>query len=1117
LSAAPAVPERDPRDYTPKHLADKILQSKSALEGERKQVTVLFADIVDSVPLAERTDPEEMHALLDRCFQLILPEVHRFEGTVNQFQGDGFMALFGAPLALEDAPRRACLAALAIQRVLEPLRREVRERHCAEFRWRIGIHSGPVVVGRIGDDLRMDYTAVGDTTNLAARLEKAAAPGAILISDATRRAIEGLFELEDCGEIQLKGKAESTHAWRVLSERKRTRLEAEVERGLTPLCGRERELAALEGAFESAADGRGQIVFVAGEAGIGKSRLLLEFRRRLGDRPHSWFLGLCIPYGRAAFEPIVDGVRRWIGIEDGDDEATALARTDETIHGWGADLEWTLPFVRHLLSLPAGDDDVVRLDGMILRSETVKALHALFAAAAARQPLVFAIEDLHWIDPASEEFLAGLAKAVPASRLLLVLTHRPEYRHTFGDRSYHTRLAMQALSEREMGRMAGAVLVGGELPPELQRVLASKAEGNPLFIEEVTRSLLEGGVLRVHEGRVELTRELANVVIPDRIQGVLAARIDRLEDGPKQAIQIASVIGREFALRLLQRIVEAGGAVPGIVEELRALELIYETSTHPELAFMFKHALTHDVAYDSVLVSRRRALHGVIGSAIEELYRDRLAEHYERLAHHFERAEDWAKALDYHQRAAEKAMRTWANQEAASHCRQALAMAERLPGPPAAARLQYLEELLGQTCTSMSEFRQAGEALLRAADYASDPAGRARNLARAAHALTWAHDFADAHEALDQAHALAREHGAKAEESMALSFEDELLLVEGTVFDTSLSDPAVRLAEESGDGEALVLSLTGQSGRLERAGEFALAIDAAERATTLGRELRMGHTAAEAQWFKGIAECCLGRYGDGLATIQAALELCEQISDSAVIPRLMNTLGWCYAELDCHERALEYNAESVRLARLLVEKQMVATAPELFANGSINLAGNHVALGDLDKARRALAPIEEVLRTDHDPWMQWRYSLHLSNARARVALVSGDVQGALDLTAGELEGARRSGSRKIEARALELRGRALVAADLRDEATVELGLAARVANEIGYPPVGWRAPSLLAELARRNGDRRREENALALVREQVQRGAASLPDRELRRRLQALGDRLAQNPLEAYR
>jgi class 3 adenylate cyclase/tetratricopeptide (TPR) repeat protein len=1114
-TASPLKTRPAPASYTPKHLADRILDTRSAIEGERKIVTVLFADVVDSMPLAERSDPEEMHSLMDRCFQAILPEVHRYEGTINQFQGDGFMALFGAPIALEDAPRRACLAALAIHEALAPLREEVRARHGVDFQWRIGIHGGPVVVGRIGDDLRMDYTAVGDTTNLAARLEKAAPAGGILISDATQRLVTGLFDTEDLGELHLKGKSEPTHVHQVLSERPVSRMEADAHRGLTPLCGRDRELSSLRRAFDGARLGRGQVVFVVGEAGIGKSRLVHEFRRQLVDEPHTFFLGLCVSYGRARFQPIVDGLRRLAGIEDTDDEATAETRVEEMVHRFGSDLGWTLPFVRDLLSLPVGDTRVEELDAIIRRSETVKALNAIFLAAAAREPLIIAIEDLHWIDPASEEFLAGLIDSAPASRIVLLLAYRPGYQQPFGDRSYFTRIALQALSDSQMGEMARAVLEGATLPTGLRDLIASKAEGNPLFIEEVTRSLVEDGALSVTGGRVELTREIAEITIPDRIHDVLAARIDRLEEGPKQAIQIASVIGREFAMRLLQRLIEAGGAIEAVVGELRALELFVETHAHPELAFMFKHALTHDVAYQSVLSKRRRTLHGIVAVAIEELYADRLAEHYEKLAHHFELAEHWERAFKYHRRSAKKAARTWANQAAAEHCRRAIANARQMTQPPPADQLYEIELLLGACCMALSDFRQAGEARARAAELAPSPAARSRQMASASYAFLWAHDYPRTESLVAESLAIARAHDAPGSEALGLICQDHAMLIRGESCEDGRIEKAIELAELAEDPEALVVGLSLQAGHMERAGDFGAAIAVCERAIKMAVRAHMAHMSAFATWFLGISQCCLGRYEIALTSFREALAVCERIGDHAVKPRLLNTLGWCYAEFDCHDRAIECNERSTALAREMVEQQLVEGAPELYANGSINLAGNRLALGDADGALRALEPIAAQMTSDDDPWMRWRYSLHLLDAQARVALVRGEVDDALAHSASELEGSRASRSRKIEARALELHGRALLVADRRDDAEAALMEAIEVAEAIGYPPIQWRAPSLLAEIARRRGNAVDAAHHAQQARATALRFAEALSP-ELRPALVRLGERLEQDPLAAY-
>ncbi|MFV1979485.1 MAG: AAA family ATPase, partial [Myxococcota bacterium] len=509
----------------------------------------------------------------------------------------------------------------------------------------------PVVVGKIGDDLRMDYTAVGDTTNLAARLEQLAAPGGVVVSESTRRLSEGYFDFRALEPTTVKGKGTAIRAFEVLAKRTASgRIDVLTESGLTPFVGRDAESDALLAAFESARAGRGQLAFLVGEAGLGKSRLLYEFRRRLADVPHGWFEGRCASFAQTTpFYAVIDGIRRRAGIDDQDDDAAIAEKLDSQELDAGGGLEWTLPFMRHLLSLPSGDVDVDALDPMTRRSECSRALQARFLREARQQPLVLVIEDFHWIDAASEEFLAFLADSIAAASVLLVFTHRPGYEHPFGDRSFHVRIPLQALSHQAMRQMVQSVLESDELPTGLQQLIAGKAEGNPLFIEEVVRSLLEEEIVGVESGVPYLARDIEGINVPDRIQDVLMARIDRLPDGPKHAIQIASVIGREFALRLLERITEAGDQLSEIVGELRALELIYEKASHPELAYMFKHALTHDVAYESMLVQRRKTLHRVVGTAIEELYPDRIQEHYEALAHHFSESEDWERAFQYHE------------------------------------------------------------------------------------------------------------------------------------------------------------------------------------------------------------------------------------------------------------------------------------------------------------------------------------------------------------------------------------------------------------------------------------------------------------------------------------
>jgi class 3 adenylate cyclase/tetratricopeptide (TPR) repeat protein len=1059
VGVPPAAPT--PSSYTPAHLAARIRASRAALEGERKLVTVLFADVVGSTSIAERIGPEEMRALMDRCFGRMLEEVHRYEGTVNQFTGDGIMALFGAPLALEDAPRRAVLSALGIQRALARDRAELRETWQTDLQVRIGIHTGLVVVGRIGNDLRMEYTAIGDTTNLAARLQSIAAPGSIVVSEATHRLAGAFFRSRDLGVQAIKGKSEAVHVFEVLGESEaRSRLDAAAS-GLTPFTGRASQLARLAEALGAADAGRGQVVFLVGEAGIGKSRLLHEFRGTLRERPHAWIEGRCASYGATtAFFPIVDAFRRSFGIDDRDAEDVVLAKTDAAVP---EDLAWARPLVRLLLSLPPGDATAEALDAPTRRSETMRALKALTLRIAESRPLVLVVEDLHF-----------LLDSVPAARILVVLTHRPGYRHPFGDRSYHRRLVLDGLPASDMATMAMAILDAAEIPEALRDLVAAKAEGNPLFVEEVTKSLLEDGTLRREGDRIVLARDAADVAVPDSIHGVLMARLDRLDDNPKRALQMASVIGREFALRLLARVSEVGEHLSSLLSELRGLELIYEKAAHPELAYMFKHALTHDVAYESILVQRRKALHRTIGLAIEELYGDRLAEHYETLALHFERGEDWERAFAYHRKAAAKSLAVYANQAAIAHCRGALTVAEHLGDHVTAADRRELEEMLGAAHMSVTEFRASGEALVRAAEAAEDPLHRTLDLSWAAHSFLWAHEYASSSRVLREAMVIAEAHHLPAGRALALAVR----AFTGGVTDGDLAahwrlaEEAVQLAAGTAqdDVQAFALFMVGEA--QEWSGECAAAIRTQERCLAIGRRIGNPFLTVMSMWWLGKAHTGLGQYEVALDALRDAEALCARLGNRAWRSRLLNTTGWALAEVGDPAAARPFNLEAARLARELGD-------PEILANSEINLAMNHLDLGDADRAAALLAALEAMIDGDGDPWMRWRYTLHIHDATARVALVRRDPERALAHAEVEVHGAQRHATGRIAARALVSRARALVALDRRADAERAVDEALAAAERVRYPPAQWRALGLKAELARRAGRLRDAEAAVA--------------------------------------
>jgi tetratricopeptide (TPR) repeat protein len=982
---------------------------------------------------------------------------------------------------------------------------------------RIGIHTGPVVVGRIGDDLRMDYTAVGDTTNLAARLQGLAEPGAVLISEVTRRLVEGWFDLEALPAQEVKGVARPVRAFRVAGARRvGGRVEAlETSRGgLTPFVGRIRELESLAVAFASARAGRGQVVFVVGEAGIGKSRLLYEFRRQIGGEPHEWVEGRCASYARSSpFYAIADAMRRLHEIDDRDDEEAALTKLAARGEWFGEALAWTLPYLRGLLSLPTGDPTADALDPMTRRAETCRALQARTLRAAEAAPQVIVVEDLHWIDAASEEFLSFIADTVPAARVLLVLTHRPGYQHPFGDRSFHVRIPLQALSDEDTSAMVGGVLSVDGLPIELRALIAAKAEGNPLFIEEVTTSLLEEGVLALEQGRIRLTRELADIAIPDRIQDVLMARLDRLPDEPKRALQIASVIGREFALRLLQRVDAAGEQFNAVVGELRSLELIYEKSAYPELAYMFKHALTHEVAYESVLVQRRKALHRIVGVAIEELYRDRLPEHYEALAHHFAAAEDWEQALHYHELASQKAAAAYANRAAADHCTAAIAIAHRLGDVDRERRIALWVRLAECEWTT-SRFGASGRAFERAAELAESPAERAAHLARGAYSLFWEHQYERAEELARQAATVAEAHGADGAHAIALTTQDAMDVVCGrNIRDLAQIEHARELARRSGEWSVRVFVDSHAAMRAEWRGEFARSMDLSAAAVSVAQQQGDPGKGAFAFWFLGIATVCVGEYGRGIGLLADGVGLCERIGDQAVRARMLNTLGWAHAEIGAVERAMEFNRQATELGREIVELGLVAGAPELYANAAINLASNLIELGRLDEAVEQLAPIQRQLEKDPDPWMRWRWSLHLLHQQARLALARGDLAGAGALAARELAGAEECAARKLVGRAEEMLGRIALLADDRAEARRALEAAFALAREISYPSLACRAQSLRAELARRQGDTALAERRCSELRQSLAALAPRIGAADLEHDFRRLGERLIERPL----
>ena len=677
----PSIDYSRPQTYTPKFLADKILTDRSSIEGERKLVTVLFADVVDYTSISEKLDAEEVHDIMDGCFRILMGEIHRYEGTIDKFTGDGLMALFGAPVAHEDHAQRACYAALGIQRAVKVYSVRIAKEYGVDFKMRVGLNSGPVIVGSIGNDLRMEYTAIGNTVNLASRMESTAEPGTIQVAEDTLRLTKEYFEFKPLGYVNVKGKKEPVKAYRVLGTSSvKDRLRAAMVRGLTRFVGRTGELRHLADCFAQVKGGCGQVVGIVGEAGVGKSRLLLEWKETLSGEEHTFLEGSCLHHADAiAYLPILNLLRSYFDIREGEQESLIKQKIKEKITQLDEKLKDILPPLHEILSLKVEDEEHLTLEPPQKREKAFEAIRNLLIRESQSKPLILAVEDLHWIDRTSEEFLNYLMGWLANTQILLLLLYRPEYSHSWGGKSFYSQIGVNQLSTAASTELLQAILEGGEVAPELRELVLSKTGGNPLFTEEFTRTLLESGSIQREYGHYVLSMKTSDIRVPDTIQGIIAARMDRLEESLRQTLQVASVIGRDFAFRILHTITGMQEELKSYLLELQELEFVYEKSLFPELEYMFKHALTQEVAYNSLLIRKRKNIHERIGEAIEELYPNRLEEFYEMLAHHYSRSENSEKSYQYLKLSGNKAKASDSNWEAFHFYREAVNLLKKLP------------------------------------------------------------------------------------------------------------------------------------------------------------------------------------------------------------------------------------------------------------------------------------------------------------------------------------------------------------------------------------------------------------------------------------------------------
>ena len=1045
--ATPAAAEpryASPETYTPKHLAERIITSKAAIEGERKLVTVLFADLKGSMELLADRDPEEARTLLDPVLERMMDAVHRYEGTVNQVMGDGIMALFGAPLAHEDHAVRGCYAALDLQAALRRYATEVRRTHGADVQVRVGLNSGEVMVRTIGSDLRMDYSAVGTTTHLASRMEQLARPGTILITSDTLRLAEGYVEVRPLGPVPVKGLDSPVEVYELVGTNLlRSRLHAAAARGLTRLVGREDELEQMRQARDRAAVGHGQVVALVGEAGVGKSRLIWETTH--SHRTQGWLIleAGSVSYGRTTpYLPVIDLLKRYFKVQDRDDSWGVREQVMVELSALDERLTPDLPAFLALIGVPVEDPHWQALDPLHRRQHTLQAVKRLLLRESETQPLLLAFEDLHWIDTETQALLDVLVESLPTARILLLVTYRPEYQHRWGSKTSYTQLRLEPLSPRNSEELLHALL--GDAPDlrQLKPPLIDRTEGNPFFLEESVRTLVETGVLVGAPGAYRLAKSFHATLVPATVQAVLAARIDRLSSEEKGLLQCAAVVGKNVRLSVLRSIADVDdGTLQRHLTSLQAAEFLYAVRLLQDPEYTFKHALTHEVAYGGLLHERRKKLHGRILEALERLPIEASVEQVELLAHHAFGGEVWDKAVGYLRQAGLMAASRSAHREAVTRLEQALEALAHLPSNgDTIERAIDIRLDLRNSLHPLGHFEQILDHL-RAAE---------------AHAM-----------ALNDKHRLVRISAFMCQYSRLMGDLDSAI---------PAGERAVAIAGETGDPLLWALANSGLGPTCGALGEYRRAADLL--ATTVER--LPGSLSAESFGTTGLLSvfcrtylvCCLaelGEFGPAVPRADEAIAIAEgarHVYSLAFACYGAGTLRLVKGEIQQSVALLERGLDLCRTSTLLLISPLLASS-----------LGEAYALSG--RAAEAVALLEEANRQ--------ALSMRRMGGHPMLVVRLGDAY----LRAGRLDDARSCGSRALElartqkergheAHALRLLGEIATSGDARglEEGSASYLQAITLADELGMRPLRARCLLGLGQHHRRAGRRPKAKEAL---------------------------------------
>ncbi len=1060
---AAAAPARGPTPVAEDPAETPRLARTAPIAGERKQVTVLFCDLKGSTAIAEGMDPEHYRDLLDRYLDLSIREIDRMGGMVNQLAGDGFMALFGAPIALEDEPERAVRAALSIQEALGRLNSDGQATGEPELLACIGIHTGPVVVGTVGNDLKMDYTAIGDTTNLAARLQALAEPGAILISEVTRNLVAGQVELSERPPVEVKGKREAVTPYQVLGMTDAvTPMSIAEARGLTPLVGLEQELAQLEACFERIHGGMPQLVSVVGDPGSGKSRLVYEFKQRLADRDPILFEARASTLTQALpFAPLTNMLKSYFGLAPGETQDCACEKIAAQVKQIDPALDAIYPAMCQLLTTPSED---LATEG--LRERTIQAFAGLVGSLVENRSVLWILEDLHWFDEASLEVLERLVARMERLPVMVLVTHRPEYQASWHVRSAHTQLWLRPLTADESRQVARA-RAGGALPEELEQRIVKRAEGNPFFVEEITRALVEQGQIVPEEGGVRLTGPIEAIRIPDTVQELIEARLDRLTPTTKRVAQMASVLGRQFRADQLTAVLEPEGIdTASALKELESRGLVHVASADRG-EFRFGESLTQSVSYESLLLRERRELHERVAALIESDPRGMTAERAGLVAHHLSRSENRTRAIESLLMAARHAEDLPSYPSATSLFRQAWELAEQELGEndDERSRRWVLDATMGVSRLVVL--------------YSSPESQDEERAARRGQEIA---------ELLGDAEALSR----------MVTLQGSIVSgSDGTRFDegVALMERGLELAREAGSDLAAINAQRGLGWSYLMDGQFAKANDALERVRAMLEELGQADPPSDLYlsvlYFLMTARLWQEDLAGAEALATKTLALCEQKNNRTLAGASLSVLAHVHFLLAQYSVARDWAdrayASGVEIGNLGATRSgaMIGTAARLELAESVH-------------PKRLLEVADETVDGRGD----FSANAHLM---AETLIAIGEVERAAHYAD---QAALRSGGRLRRAQSMLATAHALAARGPahRDEAAEEFRLVAQVAQEIGSSYFQIAAAIGLGRLGAARGDRSAAAGALQEAADAAERtGLVRLRDQALRALAEARG------------